>query len=165
MRIEIQKWIFDVDVDKTQQYTKMNLREHCECGYCRNYYMALGGVYPLLKPFLVQFGAHPDAPVDFLPIEPTLCIVSYAVSGVVVQRGPQPISLDGLLLDVEDQSVLDYELRCPKPYFVFTTDYIELPWLLSEDKNEVISPANEPEALKRMWRKVLERVKSSEISS
>ena len=122
-------------------------------------------VYPRLKPFLDRFGAHPDAPVDFLPVEPTLCVVSYAVSGKILQAGTAPIDLDGLILYVEGQDVLDYELKCPKPYFVFTTEYLQLPWVLSEDQNEVLSPANEPEALDRMWRKLLERADCSDAIS
>ena len=34
---------------------------------------------------------------------------------------------------------------------------MELPWVMEEDPDEVISPANEPEFLEKMYRKVMLR--------
>jgi len=163
--VEIQGWVFDIDADATRKYTQGNLADHCECGYCRNYYLTVDREYPALRPFLDQFGAHPEAPVDFLPVEPTLCVVSYGVSGSVLKYGKNTIDLDGLLLSVQVQEQLDYELQCPKPYFVFTTDYLDLPWVLDEDMDEVVSPANEPECLERMWKKLLGNAELTSLQS
>lgn len=165
MIIEIQDWVFEIDREATRAYTQGNLEDHCECGYCRNYYLTIDRIYPALKPFLEQFGAHAEAPVDFLPVEPTLCIVSYAVSGRILRSGTKPIYLDGLSISVQTQTQLDYELKCPQPYFVFTTDYLDLPWILDEDMDEVISPANEPECMERMWRKLLNDAQATPLQS
>lgn len=165
MVLQIQDWVFDIDCEATQEYTRHLLEDHCECGYCRNYYRAVIDNYPSLKCFLESVSSHVEAPVDFLPVEPTLCVVSYAVSGKIVRPGKGPILLNETSLAVQDQTQLDYELKCKQPYFVFTTDYMELPWLLDEDMNEVISPANEPECLERMWRKLLGSADQSLLQS
>lgn len=158
-------WIFNVDVEATQKYTQRNLAEHCECAYCRNYYSSVDNGFPGLRPFLNQFGADPDAPVDFLPVEPALCIVSFAVCGEILKAGEHTIVLDTCSLTVEKQTEVDYKLSCPKPWFIFTTDFLQLPWILDEDPNEVVSPANEPECLERMWKKLLQKAPYNEIMS
>lgn len=165
MIFQIQDWVFDIDLVATKEYTQHLLQDHCECGYCRNYYMAVIDTNPSLKCFLETVGSHIEAPVDFLPVEPTLCVVSYAVSGKIIETGNEIIILDDITLSVQEQSQLDYELKCKQPYFVFTTDYIELPWLLDEDMNEVVSPANEPECLDRMWRMLLDNADQSILQS
>lgn len=161
----VDDWVFDVDVEATQNYTQGNLKDHCTCGYCRNFYTTVDQYYPNLRPFLKQFCADVEAPVDFLPIEPALCVVSFAVCGNVVHIGSGPIVLDGCDLIVETQQDVDYMLSCPQPWFVFTTDYLQLPWVLDEDPDEVISPANEPECLERMWKKLLKNAPSTEFFS
>lgn len=148
-------WILDIDLVSTKQYTDHLLSEHCECGYCRNFYQSVEDEYPGFRSFLNQFGADAEAPVDFLPVEPTLCVVSYAVSGKILHHGKEPIRVGNCSFTPEGMERLDYELKCTKPYFVFTSQFLELPWLLEEDMNEVISPANEPECLERMWKKLL----------
>lgn len=165
MIFSVDDWIFDVDMENTQSYTQEILPDHCECGYCRNFYSTVDRVYPSLKSFIEQFGSNIESPVDFLPVEPTLCIVTYAVSGKILRRGSNRIGLNGCALLVQDSSELDYELKCPKPYFVFTTDCLELPWILDEDQNEVLSPANEPACMDRMWRKLLEYADNTSIGS
>lgn len=165
MIFTVDDWVFDVDVESTQRYTQKNLQEHCECGYCRNFYSTIDDYAMKLRPFLAQFGADVEAPVDFLPVEPALCMVSFAVCGKILQRGSGSVDLDGCTLTVETQEDVDYKLSCPKPWFVFTTDYLELPWILDEDPDEVVSPANEPECLERMWKKILEKAPNTEMFS
>ena len=155
MELSIQGWVFDVDVKATVDYSVELFSDHCECGYCRNYYTAVSDSYPALQPFLSQFGIHIEGPVDFLPIEPTLCMVSYAVCGRIIKHGNSLIELNGVTVSVQEANELDYELSCSSPYFVLTTNALVLPWLLDEDMNEVVSPANEPECLERMWKKLL----------
>ena len=155
MIFSIQGWVFDVDVSATMEYSAELYTDHCECGYCRNYYTTVQSAYPSLNPFLLSLGINIEGPVDFLPVEPDLCIVSYAVCGRIVTRGHKLISLDDVSLSVQDSAELDYSLSCAEPYFVFTTEPLELPWVLEENMDEVISPANEPECLERMWRKLL----------
>ena len=151
----IQGWTFDIDVDATKSYSDALCLDHCECGYCKNYYEAVKGSYPSLVAFLNGLGIGHEGPVDFLPVEPTLCIVSYAVCGKVIRAGNNYIELDNVSISVHDAAELDYTLSCKEPYFVVTTNALVLPWLLEEDKDEVISPANEPECLDRMWTTLL----------
>lgn len=158
-------WVLDIDVESTRRYTDHLLTDHCECGYCRNFYQSVENVYPGFRPFLNQFGADAEAPVDFLPVEPTLCVVSYAVCGKILNYGRQPIRTGACDFTPEEMERLDYELKCTKPYFVFTSQFLELPWLLEEDMDEVVSPANEPECLERMWRKLLVDAPDSSFKS
>lgn len=155
MIITLEDWVLDIDLENTHAYTDHLLSDHCECGYCRNFYTTVEEVYPGFRRFLKQFGADAEAPVDFLPVEPTLCVVSYAVSGSILSTGNRPIHVGNCSFKIESMEQLDYELKCKKPYFVFTSQFLELPWVLNEDMNEVISPANEPECLERMWEKLL----------
>lgn len=158
-------WILDIDVSTTEAYTKHLLSEHCECGYCRNFYQTVEDEYPGFRSFLNQFGADAEAPVDFLPVEPTLCIVSYAVHGEIINHGQKPIQVGNCCFTPEGMERLDYELKCPKPYFVVTSQFLELPWILEEDKDEVVSPANEPECLERMWKKLLANAPNASFKS
>jgi hypothetical protein len=49
-----------------------------------------------------------------------------------------------------------YHPTCGEPFFVLTTGLLELPWVLDEDMDEVLSPANEPEYMQRMMNRLLE---------
>lgn len=158
-------WVLDIDVESTRRYTDHLLTDHCECGYCRNFYQSVENVYPGFRSFLNQFGADAEAPVDFLPVEPALCVVSYAVCGEILNHGRQPIRTGACDFTLEEMECLDYELKCTEPYFVFTSQFLELPWLLEEDMDEVVSPANEPECLERMWRKLLVDAPDSSFKS
>ena len=165
MILNIQDWVFYVDIPATMAYSAELCADHCECGYCKNYYQAVRQCYPSLVPYLLRFGINIEGPVDFLPIEPTLCIVSYAVCGRILTHGKNLIDLGDISLSVQQSSELDYSLSCGDPYFVFTTNALKLPWLLDEDMNEVISPANEPECLERMWCKLLDSAEFDSFQS
>ena len=49
----------------------------------------------------------------------------------------------------------------PKPdderHFLLEVGEIQVPWIMLEDPEEVISPANEPEFLERMYEKMFQR--------
>ncbi len=91
-----------------------------------------------------------------MPFEPTIYEASYCISGSVLKEGTQPILLDNFYVSVLAAVDTDYETRCPKPWFVLRIGCLELPWVLDEDMDQVISPANEPEYLQRMWSRLLE---------
>lgn len=156
MILRIQDWVFDVDIPATMTYAAHLREDHCECGYCTNYYRTVCNAYPSLDSFLREFGIDIEGPVDFLPVEPIVCIVSYAVCGRIMKRGSDRIRLGDVSLSIQESIELDYTLSCGEPYFVFTTTPLKLPWILEEDMNEVVSPANEPECLERMWGKLLD---------
>ena len=161
MIVQIYDWVFDVDIPATMAYSAAVWEDRCTCGYCRNFYETLDGAYPSLKPFLKQFGMNSLTPEEMSPIEPTLCIVSYCFSGTIVKRGIYPLDTGEVVFTVSthDQNPL-YKPPFGTPFFVLTSGLLELPWVLDEDMDEVISPANEPEYMERMMNRLLENTNS-----
>lgn len=155
MVLTLQDWIFRVDVEKTLAYSKSIVADHCQCGYCRNYYHAVDGVFPELRSFLSQFGADVEGPDELMPFEPTLYRATYCICGEILTFGSDLLRLDNLSIEPLQQAALDFETACPAPCFALHTSYMDLPWVLDEDMDEVLSPANEPEYLERMWEKLL----------
>ena len=157
MTISVADWIFDVDIASTMSYSAKVWENHCTCGYCRNFYETMNTEYPLTKAFLKKFGMNSLTPEEMSPIEPTLCILSYCICGTVVKRGIYPIDSGDVVFSVttDAQNPL-YEPSFGKPFFVLTTGLLELPWVLDENMDEVISPANEPEYMQRMMNRLLE---------
>lgn len=92
-----------------------------------------------------------------MPFEPTLCTVSYCISGRIVQRSPYPLNGGGTVFSVETQEEMPFDTQCKSPYFVITSGFLELPWLLDEEMDEVISTANEPEFLEKMWNRLMDK--------
>lgn len=148
MVLNINDWIFDVDLKKTMEHSSLLSADHCCCGYCVNYYLAIKKVHPALCSFLGQFGLDVEGPVELMPLEPTLYLAIYPVQGRVLQFGHSPIMVDGIPVTVEFNRAGTFKLE---------VGYISLPWLLKEPMDEVVSPANEPEFLEKMYRKALGR--------
>ena len=157
MILRIDDWVFDVDVPATMAYSAGIWEDHCTCGYCRNFYETLDNAYPSLKSFMKQFGMNSLTPEEMSPIEPTLCMISYCISGSILKRGIYPVDSGEVVFSVstDAQNPL-YEPPFGKPFFVLTSGLLELPWVLEEDMDEVISPANEPEYMQRMMNRLLE---------
>ena len=105
-------------------------------------------------------------PEEMSPIEPTLCMVSYCISGKIIKKGVFPLDSGDVVLTVtiDEQNPL-YEPPFGKPFFVLTSGLLDLPWVLDEDMDEVISPANEPEYLERMMKRLLENVDTETVIS
>ena len=99
-----------------------------------------------------------------MPYEPTIYEGSYCISGTILQCGTVPIEADGYHITVISSQDTDYNTACPEPYFVLRTSPLELPWLLQEDMDEVISPANEPEYLQRMWDRLLQNAPENSMN-
>lgn len=148
MTLRIDDWVFDIDPVKTKEHSSFALRTHCTCGYCENYYRSVDMIYPELRPFLEQFFAEIEGPSEMYPIEPTLCLLGYKVYGQIAEVGMEPIMVVSVPV-------------MPRPLedglFLLEVGEIPLPWVLEEDMDEVISPANEPEFLEKMYRKMLQR--------
>jgi len=166
MIVQVADWIFDVDMASTMAYSDGVWNDHCTCGYCRNFYETLNDAYPHMKPFLERFGMNSLTPEELSPIEPTLCMVSYCISGKIVKRGVYPVDSGDVVFTVstDSQNPL-YEPTFGRPFFVLTSGLLELPWVLDEDMDEVISPANEPEYLERMMQRLLEHADTETVIS
>lgn len=148
MVLKINDWEFDIDERKTQEHSSFIFQEHCTCGYCENYYRVVPRCCPNLESFLSRFGCTTEGPSEMYPIEPTLYLCGYRVYGKILRAGMEPIMVDGVPVSPEireDQT------------FMLEIGEMMLPWVLPEDPNEVVSPANEPEFLEKMYRKLLSR--------
>lgn len=165
MILQISDWIFDVDIPATMEYSAHIASDPCCCGYCRNFRETLDNAYPQLRIFLEEFGMNSLTPEEMSPIEPTLCMVSYCIGGSVLKRGIYPIDLGGVVLSVPEEPDPLYNPPCGTPFFVFNTGLLELPWVLDEDMDEVISPANEPEYMQRMMNRLLQNTDSDIVIS
>lgn len=165
MILQIDDWKFEIDMTATMEYSSTELADHCDCAYCRNFYAVIDGVYPNLRPFLAQFGVEIEAPDELMPFTSTLVECRYAVSGTILQDGLQPIVVDGVkVLPFSAEKAL-MNTACPQPYFVLSVRTMDLPWVLDEPMDDVISPANEPSFLKKMLYKLLKKQPNSDISS
>ena len=148
MVLKIDDWEFDIDLERTVEHSSFVSDQHCTCAYCENYYHSVGAVYPNLEAFLSRFGVKLDAPSEMYPFEPTLCLAGYRIFGRVTRAGVGPMMVDGVpvMPDIRDDE-----------QFMLEAGEVELPWVLEEDMDEVVSPANEPEFLEKMYRKLLSR--------
>lgn len=148
MILKIDDWIFDIDPEKTMEHSSFAVNSHCTCGYCENYYRSVETVYPELRPFLERFFADIQGPSEMYPIEPTLYLLGYKVNGRILRFGCGPILVEQVPVMPQ---LLDDE------HFMLEVGEMELPWVMDEDMDEVLSPANEPEFLERMYRKLFQR--------
>ena len=148
MILQIDDWKFRVDLERTKEHASFVSSEHCTCGYCENYYRSAGLTYPELKPFLCRFGIRMDGPSEMYPIEPTLYLAGYRVFGQILRFGKGPMMVGSVPVTAEPVDDV---------HFMLEVGEMPLPWVLAEDMDEVISPANEPEFLEKMYRKLMLR--------
>ena len=166
MVLQIDDWIFDVDIKSTMEYSATEAAHHCVCAYCRNFYTAVDDTYPKLRPFLAQFGVEIEAPDELMPFDMAdgMCYDStYTVSGKIVTIGSKSIDLEGISISPEIDSEINHGMA--SPCFYLTVNDLVLPWVLDEPMEEVVSPANQPSFLKKMWNKLLKRQPSGWIES
>lgn len=148
MLLKINDWEFDIDLEATREHSSFAAQDHCTCPYCENYYRTVRSCYPALIPFLKGFGLDIDGPVEMYPFEPTLYLAGYRVRGEILRVGLSPMMVDGVPVSAEPK-----EDRC----FLLEVGEMALPWVMAENPEDVISPANEPEFLERMYRKMWDR--------
>ena len=148
MKLKINDWEFDIDLEATREHSSFAATDHCTCAYCENYYRGVKLCYPSLSPFLKVFGLHIDGPVEMYPFEPTVYLSGYRVRGKILQFGVAPMMVEGIPVVADPRQ---------EEYFMLEVGEMALPWLLQQDPEEVISPANEPEFLEKMYRKRLSR--------
>lgn len=155
MNMTLGDWIFEVDIPQTMERSGAHAADHCTCGYCENFYRTVDSVYPHMRSFLTGFGVNIEGPDEFCPFEPTICEATYVVCGKILQHGSLTIHVDGV--PVLFQSSLELDHALPQPSFGIVVGLMDLPWVLDEPMEEVVSPANEPECLDRMWKKLIKR--------
>lgn len=165
MLIELADWQLEADVPFTMSLSGSQAKNHCTCGYCRNYYLGIDRAYPMLRPFLAQFGIDVEGPDELCPFEPTIYEATYIVQGSILRKGKMQLCIGDIPLLIQSSTESDLYTEHPAPYFTLSIGLLELPWLLSEPMSDVVSPANEAEFLERMQSKLLLRVETEQILS
>lgn len=170
MILQIDDWKFDIDMVRTMEYSSAEAKYHCDCAYCRNFYAVVDTDYPQLRPFLSQFGIDIEAPDELMPYdigEDMYYEGIYMVCGTILQIGRKPI-LDCGCLTIVPREYGDgpqNNHNCPEPFFALDVGTVILPWVLDEPMRETVSPANEPSFLKKMWLRLLSRVRPDNLQS
>lgn len=158
MLLSVHNWQFDVDVSLNMEISSAQAADHCLCGYCRNFYAAIDSACPSMRAFLAQFGADIEGPDELSPFEPTIYEASYIINGTIRRTSDFDLSVDGIPVRIVKSENADMDTVRSEPYFVLVIGLIKLPWVLDEDPLEVISPANEEAYLRRMEKKLLDRL-------
>lgn len=141
MLLQFGDWKFQVDVNATSERTRAYSFDHCECGYCKNFYDTVDQTYPQLRPALEQFGIHLEGPCELMPFEPTLMLACYRVDGSIEQWGHSTLYVSGIPLLPEAGE---------DGTFLLWVGEMRIPWEQEETPEDVVSPANLPEFLERM---------------
>ena len=157
MIIELFDWKFEVDVERTMARSQLEAAEHCNCAYCRNFYATVDKENPELRYFLAEFGVEIEAPDVLYPydIGEEMCYEGeYVVFGRILIQGSAGITVGGAYIYPTIESTHSVE----QPHFVLSMQGLELPWMLDEPLQDVVSTANEPSFLKEMWQRLLSRL-------
>lgn len=141
MRISLNGWHFDVDITRTMIHCAEAAQDHCACGYCRNYYQTIDATLGSINGFFAQLGVNIEGPEMLFPLEPTVYFAAYRVWGRVLQKGRLPLTLDGIPLWIDEQG----------DSFLFCLGPMELPWVIEEAMEDVVSPVNDPEVFWEMF--------------
>ena len=156
MTITIADWEFSVDTEATLIRTMQYSTDHCTCAYCRNYYEAVDQAQPRLRAVLGKFGIAMEGPCELMPLEPNIMLACYRVDGAIARHGQTHIYVDDVRITPETEK---------DGTFLLWIGEMVLPWLQTEPVEDVISPANQPEFLERMAKKVLQWYPDAEILS
>ena len=147
MEITLADWRFRVDMDATFAYTSKCSTDHCTCAYCRNFYENADRAHPNLRPVLSRFGIYLDGPSEVMPLEPTLVMVSYRITGQILRKGETLLRIDSVPIRPEAAD--------DSSFFLWVGE-MDLPWTQDVDMNDVLSPANQPEFMDRMMQRWLQ---------
>ena len=145
--IRLADWVFSVDIKATSERTQRYSLDHCTCPYCQNYYETLEQTHPALGPVLGKFGIDLNGPSELMPLEPTLFMACYRVTGQILEQGRARLHIDGIPFRPE---------KADDETFFLWIGELALPWVQDIPQEDVISPANQPEFLERMEQKWLQ---------
>ena len=160
----VEDWQFEVDMTATMAYSAQEAEDHCDCAYCRNYYRAAD---PQLRALLGSFGLDLEAPDELMPYDfPAEMQYEgcYAVAGTILQVGKKPFLCGDAVVSPCVNEELDVHTGISEPYFLLNVS-VSLPWVLEEPMQEVLSPANEPSFLKKMWLRLLQRLQKDTLKT
>ncbi len=161
MILKIDDWVFDVDVTATMAYSALEAAEHCDCGFCRNFYAAIDRHYPELRPFLTQFGIDVEAPDAMTPTPYSNDYIGYDPEYIVIGRLKQAGSFEidcgklHILAQTPLKGTYPYD-RLPKDtqcFMLYIMD-MSLPWVLPETMESVSSPVNDSSLISKLFDKI-----------
>ena len=128
VKLRIEDWVFDIDMARTMEYSAEEATGHCTCDDCLNFYAAVDGKYPELRPFLAQFGLDLEAPEQMSPVMLDRQQIdydpSYIVYGSVLQYGTYEMAAGNARIIAEAEPDADY-------FWLHCYDVI-LPWVLEK---------------------------------
>ena len=156
MILQVDNWVFDVDIPATMAYSAGIWEDHCTCGYCRNFYENMDGASPRLRSVLDIFGIYMEGPCEVMPLEGNVILACYRVDGEILSLGQTRIYVDDVRIFPEAGE---------DGTFLLWIGAMILPWTQDEPMEDVLSPANEPEFLERMARKWMELTEEDIILS
>ncbi len=142
MLISLADWKFFVDENATRDYTVQCSEDHCTCPYCQNFYENVDRAHPKLRPVLDHFGIFINGPSELMPLEPNVIMACYRVIGKIIQAGESCLHVEGVPLSPEPAD---------RDTFYIWIGELTLPWTQATAMSEVISPANEPDFMQRMY--------------
>ena len=132
MLLQIEDWIFEIDIEKTQRHSSAEAAENCRCAMCRNFCRGLDGDYAGLKEKLSSFGICAEAPEKMNPMvfceEQILYDPMYYVFGRIVQKGNGPFLAGFVSVYPSDQG----EMLDGSAVFRLQIDGVTCPWMLEE---------------------------------
>ena len=158
MILNLGDWVLDVDIRATMEYAAQEVEQHCTCAYCQNFYAAVDREYPEIRGLLGSFGAAVEAPEELMPYDMDGRMVydaTWALCGSVVRMGSRVVEAAGCRLAIDPDNRLQINSDCPEPRIFLNIPGLDLPWILDEPMEEVVSPANVPSFLRKMWARLL----------
>lgn len=162
MVLQILDWKFDVDLARTMRYSALEAEGHCICSYCRNFYGVVDTVCPQMRPFMAQFGVDIEAPETLFPYDVDQKMVyegEYLVFGSILQEGSGAIAVGDTVVFPLGETDDDME----QPHFRLSFEHLVAPWVLQEPMEDVISTANDPDFLKVMQDRLLNRANDTDF--
>lgn len=148
--IEQYGWLFSFDKTETAKYYA-EYDGLCNCAVCRNYYKAIHCHSPELREFLEQFGIDMAKPVETWSHNADKAekladyMAYYPVKGTAESSEGYEIDIGAVQIVVRGPAPSDV-VHCPEfpssteltaPYFIFEIYNLWLPWLISEDMDEL----------------------------
>ena len=89
----------------------------------------------------------------------------YMVSGTILSMGRKPLRVGDVLILPKSADDVQINHSCPEPCFALDVGTVALPWVLDEPLKDVVSPANEPPFLKKMWQRLLGKAQKDKTDS
>ena len=136
------KYVFEVDIEKTIEYYKTH--SLCECNCCENFYAQIGGKFPKLESFLSNFGVDIAKPDECMSVELDNTIqyigMDYTVCGKVATMGEYEIDIkdDQFFSLVITEGFASPNEQTGEYFTISVNNVFELPWVLDKPFPEPI---------------------------